>query len=76
MELDRLRQQEWEEAQKATKAAADKGVKDGGLGPGDGSWDVNQYGYLGGDSQNNVGTGIGFGGRRQLVGPREPRGKS
>ena len=76
MELDRLRQQEWEEAQKANKAVASAGVKDGGIGPGDGSWDVNQYGYLGGDSQNRVGTGIGFGGRRQLVGPREPPGKS
>ncbi|KAL2045270.1 hypothetical protein N7G274_002353 [Stereocaulon virgatum] len=73
MELDRLRQKEWEEAQKATKAAA----ADGGLPLEDGkaAWDVNQYGYLGGDSQNRGGTGIGFGGRRQLVGPREPPGK-
>lgn len=76
MELDRLRQQEWEEGQKATKTAAAAGVKDGGVNPGDGSWDTSQYGYLGGDSQNRVGTGIGFGGRRQLVGPREPPGKS
>lgn len=75
MELDRLRQQEWEEAQRVTKTAAEKGVREGGVNPGDGSWDVNQYGYLGGDSQNRGGTGIGFGGRRQLVGPREPPGK-
>ena len=75
MELDRLRQQEWEEAQKATKAAAAAGVKEGGVGPGDGSWDVNQYGYLGGDSQNRGGAGIGFGARRQIIGPRNPPGK-
>lgn len=84
MELDRLRQQEWEEAQKATKAAAAAATassgffnKEGGggggvLGPG-GDWDVNQYGYLGGDSQNKGGTGIGFGAtRRQIIGPRTP----
>lgn len=76
MELDRLRQQEWEEAQKVTKAAAASGVKDGGVGPGDGSWDVNQYGYLGGDSQNRGGAGIGFGARRQIIGPRDPPGKT
>lgn len=76
MELDRLRQQEWEEAQKATKAAAASGLKEGGVGPGDGSWDVNQYGYLGGDSQNRGGAGIGFGARRQIIGPRDPPGKS
>ncbi len=75
MELDRIRQQEWEQGQKATKAAAEAGVRGGGVNPGDGSWDTSQYGYLGGDSQNKVGTGIGFGGRRQLVGPREPPGK-
>ncbi|KAL6721498.1 calponin [Lecanora helva] len=75
MELDRQRQQEWEEGQKATQEAAARGVKEGGVNPGDGSWDTSQYGYLGGDSQNRGGTGIGFGGRRQLVGPREQRGK-
>lgn len=74
MELDRLRQQEWEEGQKATKAAAAAGVREGGVNPGDGNWDTSQYGYLGGDSQNKGGTGI-FSGRRQLVGPREPPGK-
>ena len=71
MELDRLRQQEWEEAQKATKATSGAPA----LEDGKAAWDVNQYGYLGGDSQNRGGTGIGFGGRRQLVGPREPPGK-
>ncbi len=75
MELDRLRQQEWEEAQKTTKAAAASGGASA-LEDGKAAWDVNQYGYLGGDSQNRGGTGIGFGGRRQLVGPREPPGKS
>ena len=79
MELDRQRQQEWEEAQKATKSAVERGGM-GGDGPaatpGGGAWDVHQYGYLGGDSQNRGGTGIGFGmGRRQLVGPREPPSK-
>jgi len=78
MELDRQRQQEWEEAQKATKAAAATGPglqMDGaaGAGPGE-SWDVNQYGYLGGDSQNRGRTGIGFGARRQIVGPRPEPG--
>ena len=74
MELDRQRQQEWEEAQKATKEAAAKGVGAGeGIGPAGETWDVHQYGYLGGDSQNNVGTGIGFGSRRQIMGPRPPR---
>lgn len=78
MELDRQRQQEWAEAQKATKAAAATGSGqqlDGaaGAGPGE-SWDVNQYGYLGGDSQNRGGTGIGFGARRQIIGPRPEPG--
>ena len=71
MELDRQRQQEWEEAQKATKEAAARGAGAGEAhGPAGESWDVHQYGYLGGDSQNNVGTGIGFGARRQIMGPR------
>ena len=74
MELDRQRQQEWEEAQKATKEAAAKGVGAGeSIGPTGETWDIHQYGYLGGDSQNNVGTGIGFGARRQIMGPRPPR---
>ena len=67
MEMERQRQREWEESQKATKEAVQKGIKDGGTGPGE-SWDVHQYGYLGGDSQNRVGPGLG--GRRQIIGPR------
>ncbi|MDI1485560.1 MAG: calponin [Ramalina farinacea] len=67
------RQQEWEESQKATKDAAARGVGQGAeLKEGQGAWDVHQYGYLGGDSQNKGATGVGFGmARRQLVGPRE-----
>ena len=68
MERERQRQQEWEESQKQTKEAVEKGVKEGGSGPGE-SWDVNQYGYTGGDNQNR-GAGINFGGRRQILGPR------
>ncbi|OCK77007.1 hypothetical protein K432DRAFT_407687 [Lepidopterella palustris CBS 459.81] len=67
MERERQRQREWEEAQKALQSAP----RDPNEGVGEGqSWDVNQYGYIGGDSQNRVGTGIGFGGRRQIIGPR------
>ena len=76
MELDRQRQQEWEEGQKATQKAAEAGLTGDASTPGGGAWDTSQYGYLGRDSQNRVGTGIGFGmGRRQLVGPRDPPGK-
>lgn len=82
MELDRLRQQEWEEAQKATKAAAAT-IASGestpaveGTKPGSGAWDVNQYGYLGGDNQNRGGPGLGVGGRRQIIGPRVEARKS
>ena len=67
MERERQRQQEWEESQKATKEAVARGVKDGGTGPGE-SWDVNQYGYTGGDNQNRG--GVNFGARRQILGPR------
>lgn len=67
MERERERQKEWEEAQKAILNAP----RDPNAGTGEGqSWDVNQYGYTGGDSQNKVGTGIGFGGKRQILGPR------
>ncbi|KAL8993631.1 MAG: hypothetical protein Q9169_006195 [Polycauliona sp. 2 TL-2023] len=70
MELERQRQREWEESQAATReAASTQGKKEEGFGPKGESWDVNQYGYLGGDSQNRGGPGLG--GRRQLVGPRE-----
>lgn len=71
MELDRQRQQEWEQNQKAVAAAEARGEE---LGTGEGAWDIHQYGYLGGDSQNRGGRGIGIGGRRQLVGPREMGG--
>ncbi|ORY07653.1 hypothetical protein BCR34DRAFT_626391 [Clohesyomyces aquaticus] len=67
MERERDRQREWEEAQRALQNAP----KDPNAGTGEGqSWDVNQYGFVGGDSQNKVGTGIGFGGKRQILGPR------
>ncbi|XHG01454.1 hypothetical protein AWENTII_004836 [Aspergillus wentii] len=75
MERERERQQEWEEGQKQTQAAAEKGKKDGtlGTGPGQGAWDVHQYGFLGGDNQNRGGHGLGVGGaRRQIIGPRPP----
>ena len=67
MERERERQREWEESQQATASAA-RNVKEGS-GPGQ-SWDVHQYGYLGGDSQNRGGPGLG--GRRQILGPRPP----
>jgi len=67
MERERERQREWEETQKRTREAAPNAREGTGEGQ---SWDVNQYGYMGGDSQNRGGTGIGFGGRRQIIGPR------
>lgn len=78
MERDRIRQQEWEEAQQATSLAAANIPKDGnsaggviaGITSGDAGWDVNQYGYVGGDNQNRGGPGLGFGARRQIIGPR------
>ncbi|PKS10008.1 hypothetical protein jhhlp_004633 [Lomentospora prolificans] len=71
MEMERQRQREWEEAQKETAKAVRSGDGVDGIGGGvGGRWDVSQWsGYTGGDSQNNVGTGIGAG-RRQIVGPR------
>jgi hypothetical protein len=67
MERERDRQREWEETQKALQNAS----KDPNAGTGEGqSWDVNQYGYVGGDNQNRVGAGIGFGAKRQILGPR------
>ena len=75
MERERQRQQEWEEAQNGTREAARKGVRGQGngegLGPGE-SWDVNQYGYLGGENQGK--SGVVFGARRQIIGPRPPPG--
>ncbi|KAF1937384.1 hypothetical protein EJ02DRAFT_426661 [Clathrospora elynae] len=65
MERERERQKEWEESQRALQEAA----KDPNAGTNQGqSWDVNQYGYMGGDNQNKLG-GIG-GGKRQIIGPR------
>ncbi|WEW60870.1 calponin [Emydomyces testavorans] len=72
MERERERQREWEENQKRTRESAKRGVNTAGTGPGEGGWDVNQYGYIGGDSQNRGATGIGFGARRQIIGPRPP----
>lgn len=73
MERERERQREWEENQKSTQDAVKKGAVEGGSGPGEGAWDVHQYGYLGGDSQNRGGPGLGVGGaRRQIIGPRPP----
>ncbi|KZF18978.1 hypothetical protein L228DRAFT_286211 [Xylona heveae TC161] len=74
MERERERQREWEANQAATQEAASKGQREDGSGAGPGqSWDVNQYGFLGGDSQNRGAGGINFGGRRQIIGPRPPR---
>lgn len=74
MERERERQKEWEAKQQETSSAA-RDLKEG---PGGGqTWDVNQYGYMGGDSQNkgsSAGSGINIGGgRRQIIGPRPPR---
>ena len=74
MERERQRQQEWEESQKQTQEVAHKGMADAGAGSGPGqSWDVNTYGFTGGDSQNKGAQGI-YSGRRQILGPR-PMGK-
>lgn len=70
MERERERQREWEEAQKEIRNAP----KDVNAGVGAGqSWDVNQYGFTGGDSQNRGDGGISFGAKRQIIGPRGPR---
>ena len=74
MERERQRQQEWEESQKQTQEVAQKGMADPAAGSGPGqSWDVNTYGFTGGDSQNKGAQGI-YSGRRQILGPR-PMGK-
>lgn len=75
MERERERQREWEENQKQTREAAQQGLGDKSLGsgPGQGAWNVHQYGFMGGDSQNRGGPGLGIGGaRRQIIGPRPP----
>ncbi|KKY14377.1 putative calponin domain-containing [Diplodia seriata] len=67
MERERQRQKEWEEGQQRVKQTP----RDASAGSNPGqSWDVNQYGFTGGDSQNRVGSGIAFGGRRPIIGPR------
>ncbi|KAI3260399.1 hypothetical protein CBS147309_7506 [Penicillium roqueforti] len=75
MERERARQEEWAENQKQVAAVAERGAQDGtqGSGPGQ-TWDVHQYGYMGGDNQNRGGLGLGIGGaRRQIIGPRPPQ---
>ena len=52
MERERERQKEWEAAQREIASAP----RDPTAGVGEGqSWDVNQYGFVGGDSQNERG---------------------
>ncbi|KAL6712237.1 calponin [Coniothyrium glycines] len=66
MERERERQREWEETQRELLNAP----KDPNAGTGSGqTWDVNQYGYMGGDNQNKQLGGIGAG-KRQIIGPR------
>ena len=75
MERERERQKEWEANQEATKHAA-KDLAQGSA-PGQ-SWNVNQYGYTGGDNQNRgsgPGSGVSIGGRRQILGPRPQPGR-
>lgn len=69
MERERERQKEWEAAQEESQNAPRDLTQ--GSGPAQ-SWDVHQYGYLGGDSQNkgsSVGSGINIGGKRQITSP-------
>ena len=74
MERERERQREWEANQATVRTAP----RDSTQGSSEGkSWDVNQYGYVGGDSMNrgsSAGSGINFGGRRQILGPRSMGG--
>ncbi|EMC92449.1 hypothetical protein BAUCODRAFT_78520 [Baudoinia panamericana UAMH 10762] len=72
MERERERQREWEVNQQELKGKDQKRDPHAGVGAGQ-SWDVNQYGYTGGDNANrgsSAGSGINFGGRRQIIGPR------
>jgi len=72
MERERERQREWEREQKETAERKKNEASAGGDAAGQ-SWDVNQYGYTGGDSMNkgsSAGSGIAMGGRRQIIGPR------
>lgn len=75
MERERERQREWEEQQRATSERAGRGETDANAGTGPGqSWDVNSYGFTGGDNLNKGGGGV-FAGRRQIIGPRAMGGK-
>nr|OQO17671.1 hypothetical protein B0A51_15112 [Rachicladosporium sp. CCFEE 5018] len=70
MERERERQREWETEQK--RVAERKRDPNEGVGEGQ-TWDVNQYGFTGGDGMNrgsSSGSGIAIGGRRQIIGPR------
>lgn len=72
MERERERQKEWEANQETIKSTPRNPQE--GSGPGQ-SWDVHTYGFTGGDNQNRgsgAGSGISFGGRRQILGPRPP----
>lgn len=70
MERERERQKEWEARQQESRGLS----RDLSQGSGEGqTWDVNQYGFTGGDGQgkgSSAGSGIDFGGRRQILGPR------
>ncbi|KAI9872414.1 MAG: hypothetical protein M1823_008178, partial [Watsoniomyces obsoletus] len=68
MERERERQREWEDKQKETVTAS-RDVQEG-VNPGQ-TWDVHQYGYMGGDHQGRN-PQLGLGGRRQIIGPRPP----
>jgi len=71
MERERERQREWEVNQSEIKGKTRDVSQGGGEGQ---SWDVNQYGFMGGDGMNrgsSAGSGINVGGRRQIIGPRE-----
>jgi transgelin len=68
MERERERQREWEDKQKETVTAS-RDMQEG-VNPGQ-TWDVHQYGYMGGDHQGRN-PQLGLGGRRQIIGPRPP----
>ncbi len=68
MERERERQREWEQSQKELGTKSRDTTQ--GTRPGQ-SWDVHQYGYVGGDNQGRN-PQLGLGGRRQIIGPRPP----
>ncbi|KAH0615308.1 uncharacterized protein H6S33_000944 [Morchella sextelata] len=64
-ERERERQREWEANQREIEERREReGAGDDGP-----AWDVNQYGYMGGADQGKM--GVSFGGRRQIIGPRD-----